>query len=305
MSSNTSECTLSTCRASTSIYGYRPNLGINVFFAIVYSLITLHCIYIVSAKRKYLAYTISILVGSLFELAGYATRITSYSNPFETFPWTIQYSFLTIAPVFVTAAIYVCIGRIANHLGRGVFNIKPRLYSRTFITSDAITLLVQATGGGLATSAASGSSEGADNALLGQDIIIGGLALQVASLVVLLVLFLGVVWPARIYTLKSRGSTREERKFRAFITALIVAILLIIGRSAFRVAEFSEGISGRLAHDEITFIILDGFPIGIATSLLMILHPLYRLPENSKMRVSSSDVMLPPPAYGNRDVEME
>ncbi|KAI0142676.1 RTA1-domain-containing protein [Xylariaceae sp. FL1272] len=302
---STDDCTLSTCSASTSIYGYRPNLGINVFFAIVYSLVILHCTYIIIiAKRKFLAYTIPILVGSLFEFAGYVTRIISYSDPFELFPWIIQYSLLTISPVFMTAAIYVCLGRIVHYLGRGVFNIKPRLYSRTFITSDVITLLIQSSGGGLATSAASGSSDSTDSASFGEDLIIGGLALQVVSLAVFLVLFLAVIWPARIYSFKSRGSTREEKRFRAFITALLVAILLIIGRSGFRVAEFGQGISGRLAHDEITFIILDGFPISIATSLLMIFHPLYRLPEQTKMRVNSSDVMLPPPGYGVHDVEM-
>ena len=195
----------------------------------------------------------------------------------------------------------MCIGRIAHYLGRGAFNIRPRLYSRVFITSDAFTLLIQATGGGLATSATSASGGG--NGTLGQNIIIGGLGLQVFSLAVFFVCFLAVIWPAKIYSLRSRGSSREERKFRAFITAIIIAILLIIGRSTFRVAEFSQGIDSSLAHDEITFVILDGFPISIATSLLIILHPLYRLPETSKVRVSSSDVMLPP-TYGDRDMEM-
>lgn len=62
---------------------------------------------------------------------------------------------------------------------------------------------------------------------------------------------------------------------------LAVAIVLIIGRSAYRTVEFSEGIFSPLGKNEVLFVILDGFPIAIATSLLVIFHPFRMLPSTS------------------------
>ncbi|KAI8626537.1 RTA1-domain-containing protein [Xylariaceae sp. FL1651] len=282
---NQADCTVGTCDASDSFYGYRPNLGIDVFFTIVYGAIVAHCLFVIIKKRKWLGYTIAILFGSLLELAGYASRILGYTDPFIRIGWIIQYSFLTFAPVLMTAAIYVCIGRIADYLGRGAFNINPRLYSRVFIPSDAFALLVQASGGGVSFT----EEIPKGGITTGQGIIVGGLALQVVSLTVFFVLFIGVIWPTDIFRPKhSNEATREDKRVKAFIIYLSLAIILVIGRSAFRVAEFSQGIFGGLVHNELLFIIFDGFPIAIATSLLVAFHPLYMLPTTPRAKKSSS-----------------
>lgn len=98
------ECSLDTCPASESLYGYRPNLGIDIFFAIVYLSISAHCLYIAIGKRKWLSYTITVLIGALLELVGYLSRVYGYTMPFVTIGWIIQYSVITFAPVFMTAA---------------------------------------------------------------------------------------------------------------------------------------------------------------------------------------------------------
>jgi hypothetical protein len=98
------ECTQATCDLSKSNYGYRPNLGIDIFFAIVYSGIVAHCLFVAIIKRKWLSYTIAVLLGALLELIGFVSRIYGYSNPYARIGWIIQYTFLTLAPVFMTAA---------------------------------------------------------------------------------------------------------------------------------------------------------------------------------------------------------
>ncbi|KAI1276860.1 RTA1-domain-containing protein [Xylaria sp. FL0933] len=273
-------CTLGTCPLSDSFYGYRPNLGIDIFFSIVYFAIISHCLYVAIFKRKWLSYTISVLLGALLELIGFASRIYGYVHPFVKIGWILQYSLITFAPVFTSAAIYVCIGRIADYLGRGKFNIRPRLYARIFIPSDLFALLIQASGGGVSF----GEEAPLDGGIsTGQGIIIGGLTLQVVSLTVFFILFMGVIWPANLFRSKKNGRLDEDdMRVRNFIIYILIAIILIIGRSAFRVAEYSEGIFGSLGHNQVLFIIFDGIPIAIATSLMVIFHPIYMLPTTPR-----------------------
>ncbi|KAI3319445.1 RTA1-domain-containing protein [Xylariaceae sp. AK1471] len=274
------DCTLDTCDASRSDYGYRPNLGIDIFFTIVYSAIVAHCLFVAILKRKWLSYTIAVLLGSLLELVGFVSRIYGYTNPFVRTGWIIQYSLLTLAPVFMTAAIYVCIGRIADYLGRGTFNIRPRLYARIFIPSDIVALLVQASGGGISLSDKVPVNGGVST---GQGIIIGGLVIQVISLTIFFVLFMGVIWPTNLFRPGNSGKLdRDDRRVKTFIILISVAIILIIGRSVYRTVEFSQGVFGPLGHNEVLFIILDGFPMAIATSLMVLFHPIRMLPTTPR-----------------------
>ncbi|KAI0188852.1 RTA1-domain-containing protein [Astrocystis sublimbata] len=270
------DCTLNTCSISQSYYGYRPNLGIDVFFSIVYAVVVAYCLFLAIHKKKHLAYTISVLIGALLELTGFAARIYGYVYPFVRNGWIVQYSIITFGPVFTSAAIYVCIGRIADYLGRGKFHIRPRLYARIFIPSDIFALLIQSSGGGVSVSEVPPADGGIST---GQSIIIAGLALQVVSLSVFFVLFMGVIWPTDLFRSKSLDLDRNDKRVRKFVICVSVAIILIVGRSAYRVAEYSQGIFGALGHNEVLFIIFDGFPIAIATTILVLAHPVYMLPD--------------------------
>ena len=54
---------------------------------------------------------------------------------------------------------------------------------------------------------------------------------------------------------------------------MALATTLILKRSVFRVAELSEGFTGRLANDEVTFMVLEGAMIVIATAVMTAVHP--------------------------------
>ena len=57
------------------------------------------------------------------------------------------------------------------------------------------------------------------------------------------------------------------------VTALAIAVLTIFVRSCFRVAELQTGFNGKLANEEIPFMILEGGMITIASIALTIWHP--------------------------------
>ncbi|KAI0107032.1 RTA1-domain-containing protein [Nemania sp. FL0031] len=286
-------CTLATCDVSESLYGYRPNIGINVVFVLVYISIAAYCVYLLIRKRQWIGYNVAILIGASLELIGYVSRVLGYSNPFLRIGWILQYSTLTMAPVFPTAATYVCIGQVAQYLGRGAFNIDPKLYLRIFITSDIFALGIQTTGGGISFTETVDVTGGITT---GQGIVIGGLIVQVVSLTVFFVLFLGVVWPSDILRPKVFGDmNQKEKKLRTFILLIFLAIILIVGRSAFRVAEYSEGFFGSLVHDQVLFIIFDGFPIAIATAVMVIFHPMDMIPTTPRLIPVTSEELIAMP----------
>jgi Mn2+/Fe2+ NRAMP family transporter len=123
----------------------------------------------------------------------------------------------------------------------------------------------------------------------GQGIIIGGLVFQVVSLTIFFGLFLGVVWPTDLFRRGSAGRLdRDDKRLKTFIILISAAIILIIGRSVYRVVEFSQGVFGPLGHNEVLFIILDGFPMAIATSIMVVFHPLRMLPTTPRAMKSLS-----------------
>lgn len=84
---------------------------------------------------------------------------------------------LTIAPAFLSASIYLCLSRIIVIYGRTVSRLRPATYTITFISFDLFSLILQAVGGAIAASTDDRSSQQA-----GINIMIAGLAFQVASL---------------------------------------------------------------------------------------------------------------------------
>lgn len=92
---------------------------------------------------------------------------------------------MTLGPAFFSAAIYICLGKIVVIYGEGISRFRPRTYTRLFVSCDLLSLILQAVGGALASSAGDGDTSESDT---GVNIMIAGLAFQVFSLLVFMVL---------------------------------------------------------------------------------------------------------------------
>lgn len=165
------------------------------------------------------------------------------------------------------------------------------------MTSDFICLVLQAAGGAI-TSTSGGTSDGAKSLRdVGIDVMIGGLVLQVVSLL-LFAIYAGIYfWRWQVAT-KLRGCRLETNKslfkekvlvFGTLICAentpglhdspmlihpgLAIACTTIFIRSAFRVAELREGFQSSIASNEVLFMVLEGAMICLACLALTIAHP--------------------------------
>lgn len=72
---------------------------------------------------------------------------------------------------------------------------------------------------------------------------------------------------------ESNHQLRSSKRFRGFLVALAFATLCIFTRSVYRVAELSEGWSGKLIKTQRYFIGLEGAVVSAAVFALNIYHP--------------------------------
>ncbi len=177
----------------------------------------------------------------------------------------------------MAAGIYLTLSRIVVTFGAQNSRIKPLSYPRIFIPCDIVSLVLQAAGGGLAST----ESHTNRNPAPGDHIMVAGLAFQVLTLGV----FMGLCLDFVLKTLSRRRALGHEAldpthemlraswAFRGFLVALCLATICIFIRSVYRVAELGEGWEGHLIKTQHLFIWLEGFMVILAVLSLNLFHP--------------------------------
>ena len=154
-----------------------------------------------------------------------------------------------------------------------------------FIPCDVVSLVLQATGGGMASVA----SHNNQPVKTGDNIMIAGLAFQVFTLL----LFMGAALDFALRTQRRHrklGSAALEQDatmsavrgswlFKGFIGALTLSTICIFWRCVFRVAELSNGWSGYLMTRQDLFVGFEGVMIVVACLVLNFFHPAFCFKE--------------------------
>ncbi|KAE8421221.1 RTA1 like protein-domain-containing protein [Aspergillus pseudocaelatus] len=270
---NMDDCTLATCPIDLAYINYQPNIPANVLFLVIFGLLLAAQIALGTWFRTW-TYMGAMTAGLILEILGYVGRLMMHSNPFDFNAFLLYLICLTIAPAFFTAAIYICLGRIVIVYGEDISRIRPRTYTILFVTCDIIALVLQAAGGAITSIADSDQKSLSDT---GVNIMIAGLAFQVASLTLFIVLAsefaLRVRRSSEDMKNASTASVRSGLKWKMFLLGLAIAVLTIFTRSIFRVAELKGGFNSDLANDEISLMILESTMIAIACICMTAAHP--------------------------------
>ncbi|KAF4233393.1 hypothetical protein CNMCM8980_000407 [Aspergillus fumigatiaffinis] len=267
----TAPCTLDTCPLDWALVRYMPSLPGNALYLVLFLIMLLVQIYQGLRSRTW-SYLACMTGGLLLEVVGYGGRLTLHSNPFN-FSAFLQYLIcLTIGPAFITAAIYLCFGRVIIVYGEGFSRIKSRTYAIIFVTCDLLCLVLQAAGGAV-TATAGRDQDGLRHT--GVNIMITGLAAQVASLGAFMALAIDYLWRLRRHrqSQSCMFSSGGSWKWTGFLWGIGIATSLIFIRSIFRTAELNGGFSSDLANDEIAFMILEGASMVVACGSMSIFHP--------------------------------
>ncbi|KAI8938750.1 hypothetical protein NX059_004617 [Plenodomus lindquistii] len=264
------KCTLETCCLDQSSFHYIPNWGGNLFFAIYFAVLCIPQLWL-GIRYRQKGFAAGMLMGLILETVGYAGRLMLHNDPFDDNGFLIYLICLTIAPVFISASIYLSIARIINLYGQGLSIFKPRTIALVFMTSDFLSLVLQAAGGGIADTA-----ETRAGVRTGTHIMVAGLFLQAISLAVFLLYLVYFALRCRSGSLDmdpAKVACRDRGLFKVSLLSLLVATLAILVRSIYRVAELWDGFSGELWNSEKDFMVLDGGMMSLAVLLLTVFHP--------------------------------
>ncbi|OWB74887.1 hypothetical protein B5S31_g4719 [[Candida] boidinii] len=267
----------STTTTAINYYGFIPSFPGNTAYLAAFSLL-LALQFALGIYTKQWWFGTCYVCGLVLEVLGYIARVDGHFDQSNRDLYILQIIGLTISPCFFMAGIYYVFGQVATIYGSHYSRLRPMQYSAFFITFDVIAVFVQGAGGGLASSA---SGTGGDTSM-GTWIMVGGLIVQVISMTVFL-----FFWFDFLHSLKKarkHGSEREvfeerfyevrhSKLFVPFLYFYTAATFLVYIRSAYRVAELSEGWTGELITNEIYVFLLDGLMIALATLLLTIIHP--------------------------------
>lgn len=249
---------------------YRPNLGGNALYLAIFVLGLLIAGGL-SVKYKTWGYLAAIIGGAGLEIIGYIGRIMLWQDDFNNNNFIIYLVGLTIGPAFFSAAIYLCLARIIAIYGPGLSILTPRLIAIFFVGSDFLSLVLQAAGGAIASTANTHATS-----QVGINLMIAGLSTQVVSMTVFVLVCMQLAWAVRKHP--ERVSTeyeemRRSRRFRLFLWSIGICTIAILIRCSFRVAELSKGFNGSIANNEVEFMVLDGMLMSIVIILLTVAHP--------------------------------
>ncbi|ORY63464.1 RTA1 like protein-domain-containing protein, partial [Pseudomassariella vexata] len=259
-----SNCTVDICPLEMSVTGYYPSLPVNIIFIALYAIaMVIHLI--IGFRWKTWWFMSCCTLSTISAIVGYVGRILMHYDPFGFFPFLIQAVFLTIVPVFYCAAIYVTLALAINNLNTTLSRVRPSLFYWIFLPSDLIALLAQISGAAISATSSSGS--------LGSTLSTIGLSLQLGTVLLFSICFID--FDIR-YFRSPRGCTEtsaHDTRLRFFFGAIIIALLLTVARSGYRLAELNQGYSGELMKEEALFIMLEGCAVVLSVFFLGIGHP--------------------------------
>ncbi|KAA8565409.1 hypothetical protein MFRU_071g00040 [Monilinia fructicola] len=264
-------CTLDTCDLSLASFEYLPTVAGNTIYAVIFGILLFAQLGL-GIKFKTWGYMVAVIFGLILEIVGYIGRILLHYSPFDDNNFLMYLICLTIAPAFLTAAVYLCLSRIVIIYGQEISRFKPGTYTIIFCTCDVISLLLQAIGGAIAS-----LGKTASQVDVGKNIMLAGLAFQVFSLFLFGILCAEFAW--RVHCAQSAWNPRytdlvSSSLFKSFLGGLCLATITILIRSIYRCVELSGGFDGTLfVSHEPEFMILEGLMIVLATGGLTLLHP--------------------------------
>jgi hypothetical protein len=255
------------CPVFATLYGYRPNLGVNAFLCALFALCCLGSI-VVGIMSKTWTYTLALGISTFLEAAGYAGRIIMNGNPWSESGFKLQICCLVLGPSFVAAAIYLTLKHFVLYCGPQHSLIKPRLYPWIFVGCDFGSIVLQAVGGGMAAAGGTNNKKLIDG---GNNLIVAGIAFQVATMSVCG--FLILVYIFRYRKARQHHDTLNEKsgyemdketgavalgKVKLFGGVIVLAYFTVLIRCIYRLPEMAGGWGNELMRNEREFLLLDG-----------------------------------------------
>ncbi|GAA5987881.1 hypothetical protein JCM10908_007255 [Rhodotorula pacifica] len=245
-------------------YGYYPSAPFAIAAMVIFSASGALHLYQLGRSRRWAF--ISVICAAGLEVYGWYCRYQSASD--VMYGYIVQLAVLTIAPTFYAGGIYALFYALAaTQVLDAMPWMRPKVFSWSIFVVEIITLSIQAAGGAIAATVS-----GKKQFLMGTHIMTAGTSLQLATSVFFTVFF--ILYYRRLSRHAGNVYSLRNNLGRIFWGTIVAEIFLII-RGAYRTAELSEGLFGKLGTTQIALILGDAVPIFIVAIMLNLIHPLW------------------------------
>ncbi|KAL8718577.1 MAG: hypothetical protein Q9225_004307 [Loekoesia sp. 1 TL-2023] len=180
-------CTPALCPASLSVYQYRPTLGGNIAFLILFGVAMIVHI-LMGLRWRTWFFVFCMFWGCVDEMIGYGGRIMLWENPIL-------------------------------YLGPQHARFQPKLYYYIFIPCDILSLILQAVGGALSSTSSGGSKTAVD-------VSIAGLSFQVFTLCVFIALALEYAYRWYKARRATPQVTPLSRSFKVMVLVAVYCLMV-------------------------------------------------------------------------------
>ncbi|KAK4209138.1 pisatin demethylase cytochrome P450 monooxygenase [Rhypophila decipiens] len=222
-------------------YGYTPSLGAGIAFSTLFAILGVGHLVRSVQKRRWSSYLLAI--SCLIELVGWVGRAWSSKCPYNKIAFLMQITTLVVAPIFIAAGIYVCLG-----------------------------YLIKEAGGAALASAATNSGKDPQP---GAKMMVGGIIFQLVCVTVFTLLFGVFIWRTRRIEL-ARGQN-------LVICATCISVTAVFIRCIYRTIELLQGWDGYLMHTEGFFIGLDAVCMVVAIAIFSVFDPSVLMTGETKL----------------------
>jgi len=213
------------------LWPYTPSIAGGVIAAIVFFLLTGVHFWRLFKNRTW--FCIPFVVGGLFEGIGYAARAAAHNDTETKTPYIIQSILILIAPILFAASVYMILGRLILRTDSASYSIiRANWVTKMFVTGDILCFFIQSGGAGMLVQA-----KDADGFKRGENIILGGLILQI--LIFMFFVVVASIWHRRLSAQPTAAAA--ELPWKRYIWLLYAASVFITVRNLCRVIEYALG----------------------------------------------------------------
>jgi len=266
-------------------WSYTPSFAVALVAVILYAIVTVLLIGRMFQFRAW--WFIAVILGGIMECLGLGARARNTQDLTNQSLYKMQLACTILAPIFTAAAEYILLGRIMDYVGRRFSLFRPTLVSWVFISSDAISFLIQVGGAAALLARPDVNSNSTKDELnkaqnllnLGDNILLAGLAINLASFVVFML-------QITYFDYQTRKQHAPGGRWRQLLIALYVSTLLVLIRQVYRVIEFSQGWFGFLPTHEAYFFGLDSLVILLASAVYIWFWPNRYIPGDKQARLA-------------------
>ncbi|CAJ2503031.1 Uu.00g104250.m01.CDS01 [Anthostomella pinea] len=291
-----------------------PSLGGNAALLVLFAIL-IPIAFILGIRYKSSIFATTVTTGLALEVVGYIGRVLLHGSPNGRGPFIVYLLGTTTGPTCICGAMFLMMPRIVAVYGEEFRSWRPFWHPFLFYALTTVSLVLDLVG-----SIVSGIQDNSDLINIGIQVLVAGLAIQLAALGIFVfhAIFFAIALRTRRHGLDPKyASVYNSRLFKMFLVAFSLATILLVVRTAYRVVEIAEGFDSSIAQDEVLFLVLDGVMVLIATLLLLGFFPARafgqswlqtssrRLSQTPPRPLRPSPAQLPPsarpsPTYNNR-----